>query len=86
MKIVAVAVVAVAAMSLVTGSVCEVNAAGYPNSHKRHAKSQYPEYTVRRYKPAYPDASGWFPHDANQLQFGSALWWDQMRREGRINR
>lgn len=86
MKIVAAAIVAVAAMLWVTGSMCEVNAAGDPNSRKRHIKRHYTEYAVRRYKPAYPDASGWFPHDANQLQFGSALWWDQMRREGRINR
>jgi hypothetical protein len=86
MKVAAFAVVAVAAISLVAGSTCKANAEGYRNGHKRHTKGYYPQYAGRRYKPAYPDASGWFPHDANQLAFGSALWWDQMRRENRVNK
>lgn len=49
-------VVAVAAASLVAGTVLEVNAASYS----------------RAYKSRYPDnGSGWHPHDSNQLSFGS---------------
>jgi hypothetical protein len=81
MKIV---VVAVGAVSLVAGSTCEVNAAGYGKAHKRHAIRHY--YLRYATPQKYPNASGWYPHDANQLQFGSALWWDQMRREGRVNK
>jgi hypothetical protein len=87
MKVVVVAVAAVAAMSLVAGSACEVNAEGYTNSHKRYAKRHYHRYVARdhSYKQAYPDEYGWFPHDANQLKVGSALWWEQMQRENRLN-
>jgi hypothetical protein len=38
------------------------------------------------HQPTYPDASGWYPRDASKLPFGSALWWDQMMREGRLKR
>jgi hypothetical protein len=24
-----------------------------------------------------PDPTGWYPHDSNELPFGSALWWQQ---------
>jgi curli biogenesis system outer membrane secretion channel CsgG len=79
-----IAVALVIAMALVAGSACEVNAAGYRKVHKRHAISHY--YLRYAAPQRYPDASGWFPHDASQLQFGSALWWDQMRRENRVNK
>jgi hypothetical protein len=86
MKTMLAAAVAAATVSLVAGSACEVNAADYSMSHKRHAKGHY-RYVVRHhgYKQEYPDANGWYPHDANQLKFGSALWWDQMLRENRLN-
>jgi hypothetical protein len=88
MKTLIVAAVAVAAVSLVAGLACEVNAEGYSNAHKRHAKRHYyPRYATRihGYKQAYPDANGWYPHDSNELKFGSKLWWDQMLRENRLN-
>jgi hypothetical protein len=28
-------------------------------------------------------ADGWYDHESNKLPFGSALWWQQMEREGR---
>jgi hypothetical protein len=37
-------------------------------------------------KPVYDDNSRWYPNDANQLKFGSRIWWDQMVREGRIGK
>jgi hypothetical protein len=88
MKILIVAAVAVATVSMVAGSAYEVNAEGYTNTHKRHAKRHYyPRYAARAYgyKQAYPDANGWYPHDSNQLAFGSAIWWEQMLRENRLN-
>jgi hypothetical protein len=30
------------------------------------------------------DRSGWYPRDANQLKFGSKLWFEQMEAEGRF--
>jgi hypothetical protein len=85
MKIV---VVALAAASLIAGAACEVSAADYLKAHRRHAQKHYYRHVAHDhgYKQAYPDASGWFPHDSNELQFGSALWWDQMRREGRVKK
>jgi hypothetical protein len=81
-------IVAAVAVSLVAGSAGKVNAEGYSIAHKRHAKRHYyPRYAARNhgYKQAYPDENGWFPHDSNELKFGSALWWDQMLRENRLN-
>jgi hypothetical protein len=65
-----------------------VNAEGYSNAHKRHAKKHYySRYAARNhdYKQAYPDENGWYPHDSTQLAFGSAIWWEQMLRENRLN-
>jgi hypothetical protein len=67
------------AWSLIAGSSCEVSAKGYSKAHHRHAKPYY-----RQARPKYPDSSGWYPHDASKLTFGSAIWWDQMRRERRL--
>jgi hypothetical protein len=41
---------------------------------------------VRPQRPVYDDDSRWYPNDANQLKFGSRIWWDQMVREDRIGR
>ena len=78
---------AIAAVSLVAGPVCEVRAAGSSKTHQRRAKRYYRHArpTVE-HQPTYPDASGWYPRDASKLPFGSALWWDQMMREGRLMR
>jgi hypothetical protein len=89
MKAKSVTVVAIAVVSLVASSAFDANAKGYAKSHKHHHANRHDHrYAVpdHGYKQAYPDASGWFPHDSNQLQFGSKLWWEQMEREGRLNR
>lgn len=77
----------VAVAAVVASSSLPVHADTYPNAHKRHIKGHYPQNASRHhdYKQAYPDRYGWFPHDANQLKFGSALWWEQMLRENRLN-
>jgi hypothetical protein len=36
-------------------------------------------------KRQYPDANGWYLHDSSKLAFGSAIWWEQMQREGRLS-
>jgi hypothetical protein len=79
-------VAAVAAVWLVAGSSSEVSAVDDAQSHgdraMRHDRYVSPHHSL---KPRYPGASGWYPHDASQLQFGSTLWWDQMLRENRLN-
>jgi hypothetical protein len=81
-------IVALAAVSVPASFALGADAAGYTPAHKRHAMGHYRRYTARNhgYKQQYPDENGWYPHDANKLAFGSALWWDQMRREDRIRR
>jgi hypothetical protein len=74
-------VVMVAVASLVAGSAWEADAASSSKSPKRHAKAHYRHVAPQR----SPDASGWYPHDSSQLQFGSARWWDQMQSEGRLS-
>jgi hypothetical protein len=34
----------------------------------------------------YDGRDRWYPNNANQLRFGSQIWWDQMQKEGRIGR
>jgi hypothetical protein len=74
-------VVTVAVVSLVAGSAWEADAASSSKSTKRHAKAHYRHVAQQK----SPDASGWYPHESSQLQFGSARWWDQMQREGRLS-
>jgi len=72
---------AVSALSLLAGVAAEAGAKTY----KRHAQRQSPhaaQSSVQRYR--YPDAGGWYDHDANKLPIGSMRWWEQMRREGRL--
>jgi hypothetical protein len=84
MKIV---VVAVAAMSLMAGTAWEGAAANFSKSPKHHVKRHYPRYAAPNLgnKPKNPDATGWYPHDASQLPFGSARWWVQKQQEGGSN-
>jgi hypothetical protein len=73
-------------LSLFSLPVSEVGAAGYSKTHQRHAKRYYrnvPSNIDRA--PQYPDSSGWYPRDASKLPFGSAIWWEQMLRERRLN-
>jgi hypothetical protein len=80
-------VLAVAAVAQITGFALGASAADNADTHKRYAKRHYHRYVVRDhgYKQSHPDENGWFPHDANQLAVGSALWWEQMQRENRLN-
>jgi len=67
------------AAALIAAGVGAGNAA-----HKRHAKRYvgHPDpYSAVPQK--YPTEYGWYPHDPEQLAFGSRLWWDEMEREGR---
>jgi hypothetical protein len=73
-------VVTVAVASLISGSTWEADAANSSKSPKRNAKAHYRHVAPQRSS----DANGWHPHDSSQLQFGSARWWEQMQREGRL--
>jgi hypothetical protein len=78
-------VVAAAVVSMVAVSALESNAQDYSKGSKRYAKRQVgdakpdPDNKIK-----YPDAKGYYPHDASKLAYGSALWWEQMQREGRL--
>ena len=71
-----------AALLLLSSVAGEVSAASDAKKHKRYAKKSAAaqEYTTAR--STLPDA--YVERDANRLPFGSAIWWDQMRREGRL--
>jgi hypothetical protein len=79
-------VVVVAALSLLAGSALEVSAKEHSRAHRRPLAERHFPHALPYVAPElrYPDASGWYPHDANKLPFGSAIWWDQMRRERRL--
>ena len=69
-----------AASLLVTGP-----AAAGAKAVKRHVKGHSPLAFPRPGREhQYPNAGGWYPHDASKLPFGSMVWWEQMRREGRL--
>jgi hypothetical protein len=63
-------------LSLILLAVSEVSAAHRPN--KRYVRHARPN--INR-EPRHPYASDWYPRDSSKLPFGSARWWDQMRRE-----
>jgi hypothetical protein len=66
-------------------AVCLIASPVYANAHKRHAKMHYrQERSDVSQKPTYPERGGWYERDANKLPFGSAIWWEQMQREGRL--
>jgi len=73
------------AATLAAGMVDDAKSADHSQGLKRHAK-RYGETPARGTRRSYPDASGWYPHDSNELPFGSSLWWEQMDREGRLRR
>ena len=49
-----------------------------PKREKLEAKKQSPQERVARRGESYKEQL------ADKLPFGSAAWWDQMRREGRL--
>jgi|RhiMetdeSRZDD1v2_1073273.scaffolds.fasta_scaffold2931713_2 hypothetical protein len=70
----------VAALSLLVGIAGEAGAEPYKKKHKRYAKKPVQDYSAAR---SYsPDA--YVERDVNRLPFGSAIWWEQMQREGRL--
>jgi hypothetical protein len=78
-------VIVAVGFSLISLPVSEVGAAGYSKTHHRHAKLYYRQARPNIDRESrYPDSSGWYPRDASKLPFGSAIWWDQMRRERRL--
>jgi hypothetical protein len=80
-------VIVAVSLFLIAPPVSEVSAAANSKTQHRHAKRylRHARPTVERQR-TYPDASGWYPHDADRLPIGSAIWWDQMMREGRLKR
>jgi hypothetical protein len=78
-------VIVAVGLFLIAPPVSEVSAAAYSKTHHRHAKRyvRHARPTSDR-QPEYPDAFGWFPHDADKLPIGSPIWWDQMLKENRV--
>jgi len=72
----------VAALSLLVGVVGEASAETSAKKHKRYVKKPpaVQEYATAR--STRPDS--YVERDASKLPFGSAIWWDQMQREGRL--
>jgi hypothetical protein len=66
------------AASVVVGDADQASA-GQKRKDKR-------SYNSNRYEQGYGYRadSGWYPRDANQLPFGSKIWYQQMEREGRF--
>ena len=67
-------------LSLITVPLSESVARPQKHHAKRYFRPPLPN-SPRQLR--YPRLDGWYPHEANELPFGSAIWWDQMRREGR---
>ena len=55
--------------------------AAHKRPHKRWVGNGAPHHHG---KVSKPDASGWWPHDSNELAVGSQIWFEQMEREGRF--
>jgi hypothetical protein len=52
------------------------------NSGKKSKTERDPYSGQRIYDDR--DRFGWYPRDANQLKFGSKIWFEQMEAEGRF--
>ena len=79
-------VIVAAGLSLIALPVSEVSAADYSKAHRRHAEPYYRHARPNiDHAPEYSASSGWYPRDASKLPFGSAIWWEQMLRERRLN-
>jgi hypothetical protein len=81
-----IALALIAALSLAAGVNDMAMAEDKPQSKSKHHVRKPPtaaqESTAARSYPPRPDA--YVERDANKLPFGSAIWWDQMQREGRL--
>jgi hypothetical protein len=74
-----------AAVLLLTGLNGAVRAGDKPpkkQGHSVHRAAAARADSAARSSIPRPDA--YVERDANKLPFGSAIWWDQMQREGRL--
>jgi hypothetical protein len=72
----------VAALSLLVSLTGEAAAETQAKKHKRFARNAVPAQQYGSPKPSGTD--GYVERDANKMPFGSAMWWEQMQREGRL--
>jgi len=72
----------VAALSLVVGLGHPAAAGAQAKKHKRVARNTATAQHYGSPKPSGTD--GYVERDANKMPFGSAMWWEQMQREGRL--
>jgi hypothetical protein len=72
---------ALAAFLLLTGPAAQAGTKAEKRHGKGHGTSAFSR-PGREHQD--PNAGGWYPHDASKLPFGSMVWWEQMRREGRL--
>jgi hypothetical protein len=74
-------VVGLLAFLFAAGAVVPDEAESRP--HKRqHAKRSHQGSGDSAHAPRRD--SGYVQHQADKMRFGTAAWWDQMRREGRL--
>ncbi len=71
-----------AALVLLAGIAGEAGAATYAKKHKRYAKKSVAGQEYSTARSTRPDP--FVERNADKLPFGSAIWWDQMQREGRL--
>lgn len=69
-------IIVLAVLSLVATTTLATAASHRPKAPKPH-KSEARIYDDR-------DRFGWYPRVADQLKFGSQIWFEQMEREGRF--
>ena len=72
----------VAALSLFACLAGEAGAKTHAKKHKHDAKKPASVQAHSSARSYSPDA--YVERDVNRLPFGSANWWDQMLREGRL--
>jgi hypothetical protein len=70
----------VAALSLLALPAGEVSA---KDQKKRASQAKKPA-TMQEHRPRAEAADAYIVREADKLPFGSAIWWDQMQREGRL--
>jgi hypothetical protein len=77
-----------ATTAFIASSVCGAHAEGYAKKRKHGAKQHYYGYSSPEsgHNRRHPQPDEWYERLADKLPIGSFAWWDQMRREGRVNR
>jgi hypothetical protein len=62
------------------------NGADATSKRKKYKDYDYDYYSAHGHDRIYDDRDryGWYPRDANQLKFGSKIWFEQMEAEGRF--